>query len=129
MTSLGRENGATFTGLEQLLRGPVLVHARERTTAVPVSKTEYGKPCPPVQEHAHVLIYLRVLIFCVFLFVRPPCAVFPALFVCRNMDWNVDDPSFWFNDVLAARDEDEVVLCLCRHVLKSGPWDLWDASG
>ena len=26
---------------------------------------------PPVQEHARVLIYLRVLIFCVFLFLRP----------------------------------------------------------
>ena len=69
---------------------------------------------PPVQERARVLIFLRVLIFCVFLFVRPPCAVFPVLFVCRNMaDWNVDDPSFWFNDVLAARDEDEAIVDEC----------------
>ena len=50
-------------------------------------------PPPPVQEHARVLIYLRVLIFCVFLFLRPWCAVFPAPFVCRNMaELNVDDP-------------------------------------
>ena len=58
---------------------------------------------------------MRVFLFiCVFLFVRPPCAVFPALFVCRNMaDWNVDDPSFWFNDVLAARDEDEAIVDEC----------------
>jgi len=69
---------------------------------------------PPVQEHARVLIYLRVLIFCVFLFLRPWCAVFPAPFVCRNMaELNVDDPSFWFNDVLAARDEDEAIVDEC----------------
>ena len=35
-------------------------------------------PPPPVQEHARVLIYLRVLVFRVLLFERPPCAVFPA---------------------------------------------------
>ena len=40
--------------------------------------------------------------------------MFPALFVCRNMaDWNVDDPSFWFNDVLAARDEGEAIVDEC----------------
>ena len=26
---------------------------------------------------------------------------------------NVDDPSFWFNDVLAARDEDEAIVDEC----------------
>ena len=40
--------------------------------------------------------------------------MFPALLVCRNMaDWNVDNPSFWFNDVLAARDEDEAIVHEC----------------
>ena len=52
-------------------------------------------------------IYLHVLIFSVFLFG-------PAPFVCRNMaELNVDDPSFWFNDVLAARDEDEAIVVDC----------------
>ena len=71
------------------------------------------KPAP-VQEHTPVLICLRVLIVCVFLFGRPQCAVFPALFVCRNMaELNVDDPSFWFDDGLAARDEDEAIVDEC----------------
>ena len=40
--------------------------------------------------------------------------MFPALFVCRNMaELNVDDPSFWFDDVLAARDEDEAIVDEC----------------
>ena len=54
------------------------------------------------------------LFFCVFLFGRPRCALFPAPFVCRNMaELNIDDPSFWFNDVLAARDEDEAIVDDC----------------
>ena len=40
--------------------------------------------------------------------------MFPALFVCRNMaELNVEDPSFWFDDVLAARDEDEAIVDEC----------------
>ena len=40
--------------------------------------------------------------------------MFPAPFVCINMaELNVDDPSFWFNDVLAARDEDEAIVDEC----------------
>ena len=56
-----------------------------------------------------VFLFICVfLFFCVFLLGRPRCAVFPALFVCRNMaELNLDDPSFWFNDVLA---EDEAIV-------------------
>ena len=58
----------------------------------------------PVQEHTRVLTFLRVLVWCVFLFGRTPCAVFPALSVFINMaESNVRDPSLWFDDVVAAR--------------------------
>ena len=40
--------------------------------------------------------------------------MFPALLFCRNMaELNVDNPSFWFDDVLAARDEDETIVDEC----------------
>ena len=69
-------------------------------------------PPSALQEHVRVLIYLRVLIFFVFLFERPPCAVFTALLVCRYMaEVKVHSPSFWFDD----SDSDTV------HVVQ--PWE------
>ena len=68
-------------------------------------------------------------------------ALFPALSVCRNMaELNVHDPSFWFEDVVAARDEDEVnyderppvwstmiqKMSLCQ--LKTGILSVWAHS-
>ena len=61
-------------------------------------------PPPPLQEHARVLVF-----FCVFLFLacsnlEDPHAVFPALSVFSNMaQLNVLDPSFWFEDIVAAK--------------------------
>ena len=76
-----------------------------------------SNPPPPVIEHA------RVLIFFVFLFFRcsyldDPPAVFPALSVFINMAQpKVLHPSFWLDDVVAARDEDEAKFLGCQQGL------------
>ena len=39
--------------------------------------------------------------------------MFTALFVCRNLaELNVDDPSFWFDDVLATRIGETALNCV-----------------
>ena len=71
------------------------------------------KPLPRIRTRTCSDLF-AVVIFCVFLFGRPQCAVFPVPFVYRNMaELNVDDPSLWFNDVLAARDKDEAIVDNC----------------
>ena len=85
---------------------------------------------PPLQEHACVFICLRVLIFLRVLISENPMCRFPALFVCRNMaELNVDDPSFWFDDVLAARDEDEAIVDECYEAARVKIKNSWYASG
>ena len=71
-------------------------------------------PPPPLYKSMRMFLFFSVFLFFVCSYLEDPLCSVPALSVYRNVaQANVVGPSFWFDHIVAARDEDEAIADDC----------------